>query len=273
VQFVDRELTRRFEASEAIPQVHFAAELQRLKPELNVAHEEIAGSHCVFIHPGCVVGRCVSLGLSGPVSASDLDRIEEFYRSRGEAAQVDVCPTSDQSLFELMKERPYRLEELNDVLVRPLRADENFDDVQANVEIRRISREEVGELSEVVARGFLDGKTPDPSFVDIFRPLYLTASSIAFAAFADSQMVGGGAVMAIPEAGIATIFGSSTLPAYRGHGIQSAFLRERLKVARAAGCEYAVIVTRGGTTSQRNAQRLGFTLAYSKVVMKRDFKL
>src|SRR3954462_4328294 len=230
VQFVDRELTRRFEASEAIPQVHFAAVLQRLKPELNVAHEEIAGSQCVFIHPGCVVGRCVSLGLTGAVTASDLDRIEDFYRSRGEAAQIDVCPTSDQSLFELMKQRPYRLEELNDVLVRRLHADDNFDDGQVNAEIRRLSRDKVDEVCEVVARGFFEGKAPEPSFVDIFRPLYLTASSIAFAAFVDGQMVGGGAVMGIPEAGIATMFGSSPVPEYRGRGIQSSFLRERLKV-------------------------------------------
>ena len=34
-----------------------------------------------------------------------------------------------------------------------------------------------------------------------------------------------------------------------------------------AGCEYAVVVTQGGTTSQRNAERLGFRVAYSKVTV------
>ena len=34
-----------------------------------------------------------------------------------------------------------------------------------------------------------------------------------------------------------------------------------------AGCEYAVVVTQGGTISQRNAERLGFRVAYSKVTV------
>jgi hypothetical protein len=34
-----------------------------------------------------------------------------------------------------------------------------------------------------------------------------------------------------------------------------------------SGCEYAVVVTNGGTTSQRNAERLGFRVAYSKVTV------
>ena len=34
-----------------------------------------------------------------------------------------------------------------------------------------------------------------------------------------------------------------------------------------AGCDLAVVVTRGGTTSQRNVERLGFTLAYSKATL------
>jgi ribosomal protein S18 acetylase RimI-like enzyme len=273
VQFLDRELVRRLESSEAIPQVHFAAELKRLKPGMNVAYEQIAGSHCVFIHPGCVVGRCVSLGLSGPVTAADIDRIEDFYRSRGEAAQIDVCPAADPTLLELMKARPYRLEELNDVLVRPLHADDNFGNPHTTAEIRPVQRDEVATLCEVVARGFVEGADPDPFFVEIFHPLYLAESSFAFAAIVDGKIVGGAAGMIIPETGIATMFGSSTLPEYRGRGIQTAFLRERLNIAQDARCEYAVIVTRAGTTSQRNAQRAGFTLAYGKVVMKRDFNL
>jgi hypothetical protein len=40
-----------------------------------------------------------------------------------------------------------------------------------------------------------------------------------------------------------------------------------MQAAVAAGCEYAIVVTQGGTTSQRNAERLGFRVAYSKVTV------
>jgi len=40
-----------------------------------------------------------------------------------------------------------------------------------------------------------------------------------------------------------------------------------MAAASAAGCEYAAVVTQGGTTSQRNAERLGFRVAYSKVTV------
>ena len=40
-----------------------------------------------------------------------------------------------------------------------------------------------------------------------------------------------------------------------------------MEAAAKAGCEYAVVVTQGGTTSQRNAERLGFRVAYSKATL------
>jgi hypothetical protein len=45
-----------------------------------------------------------------------------------------------------------------------------------------------------------------------------------------------------------------------------------LAAAAQAGCEYAVIVTRGDTTSQRNAERLSFRVAYSKVTIVKELK-
>ncbi|MFZ0286278.1 MAG: GNAT family N-acetyltransferase, partial [Terriglobales bacterium] len=61
-----------------------------------------------------------------------------------------------------------------------------------------------------------------------------------------------------------------TLPEFRGLGLQTALLRRRMKAAQKAGCEYAVIVTQGGTTSMRNAERLGFRVAYSKATLIRN---
>ena len=66
------------------------------------------------------------------------------------------------------------------------------------------------------------------------------------------------------------LFGAGTLPDFRARGIQTALLGLRMKLAAQAGCELAVIVTQGGTTSQRNAERLGFRVAYSKATLVKN---
>jgi len=67
--------------------------------------------------------------------------------------------------------------------------------------------------------------------------------------------------------GIFALFGAGTLPEFRGRGIQTALLRTRIRVAMEARCELAVVVTRGGSVSERNCVRLGFRVAYSKVTV------
>jgi hypothetical protein len=44
----------------------------------------------------------------------------------------------------------------------------------------------------------------------------------------------------------------------------------RLREAVEAGCEYATAGTQPGSISQRNYQRLGFEVAYSKITMVKD---
>ena len=75
----------------------------------------------------------------------------------------------------------------------------------------------------------------------------------------------------IPEQKVVALFGAGTLAEFRGRGLQTALLRLRMQVAAQDGCEVAVIVTQGGSTSQRNAERLGFRVAYSKATMIRKF--
>ncbi len=71
----------------------------------------------------------------------------------------------------------------------------------------------------------------------------------------------------IREHKIFALCGAGTLAEYRGRGLQTALLRARMAAAVEAGCEFAAVVTQGGTTSQRNAERLGFRVAYSKVTV------
>jgi GNAT superfamily N-acetyltransferase len=69
--------------------------------------------------------------------------------------------------------------------------------------------------------------------------------------------------------GIALLAGASTKPAHRRKGAQLALLGARLAAARRHGCDLAVMAARPGSASQRNAERHGFRIAYTRLKWRR----
>jgi ribosomal protein S18 acetylase RimI-like enzyme len=271
MQFVDKALARRFESGEEMPQVFYARLFQKMRPDLGAAEEEFCGGHMIFAGLGSPIGRATGMGLDRPFTAQDLDRVEQFYRSHKAPSQVDVCPLHDPAVFELFKERGYGIAELNNVLYRKLDPTETFPPAPDGCEIRRGLREEAETASAIVERAFFPDGAPK-GFAGLLTPLYQMEGAVTFTASVDGKMVACGAGLVIPEHRIFAVCGAGTLAEYRGRGLQTALLRARLAAAAQAGCEYAVIVTQGGTTSQRNCERLGFRVAYSKVTVIKKVK-
>jgi ribosomal protein S18 acetylase RimI-like enzyme len=277
MQFVDKALARRFESAEEMPQVEYARYYARKRPEIGASVDEICGGHMIFAGLNSPIGRAVGLGFDGPVSAADLDRLEAFYRSHQAPAQLDFCPLSDPSLLELVKQRDYGIVELNNVrylriagtMEAAARSQASSVTPPPGVEIRRGTKEEAALLSSIVSRSFFEKGDVPEGFEDLITPMYEFPGSITYGAFVDGVAVAAAAGLIIPEHRILALFGAGTLPEFRGRGIQTALLRTRIQAAAQAGCEYAVIVTLGGTTSERNSVRLGFQLAYSKATVIR----
>jgi ribosomal protein S18 acetylase RimI-like enzyme len=269
MQFVDKALARRFEACEEMPQVFYARAFQKSRPAIGAAEEEICGGHMIFAGLGSPIGRATGAGLDRPFTAQDLDRIEQFYRSHQAPSQVDLCPLHDAAVFEMFKERSYGIAELNNVLYRPLDRTEEFPSAPAGCEIRRGLREEAEAQSAIVEREFFPDGAPE-AFTGLITPLYQMEGAVTFAASVDGKMVACGAGLVIPEHRIFAVCGAGTLAEFRGRGLQTALLRARLAAAAKARCEYAVVVTQGGTISQRNCERLGFRVAYSKVTVIKE---
>ena len=71
--------------------------------------------------------------------------------------------------------------------------------------------------------------------------------------------------------GVALLAGASTVPAARGRGAQALLLAARLAEASRRGCELAMMVTAPGTASQRNAERRGFRVAYTRTKWRLGF--
>jgi GNAT superfamily N-acetyltransferase len=265
MQFVDKALARRFEACEEIPQVFYARQFQKTRPAIGAAEEEICGGHMIFAGLGSPIGRTTGAGFDRPFTAEDLDRVEQFYRSQRAPSQVDLCPLHEPAVFEMFKERGYCIAELNNVLYRRLDRDEKFG-MSPSCEFRRGVREEAESASAIVERAFFPDGAPE-AFKGLLTPLYQMEGAVTFAACIDGKMAACGAGLVIPEHRIFAVCGAGTLAEFRGRGLQTALLRARLAAAAEVGCEYAVVVTQGGTPSQRNCERLGFRVAYSKVTV------
>jgi ribosomal protein S18 acetylase RimI-like enzyme len=72
------------------------------------------------------------------------------------------------------------------------------------------------------------------------------------------------AAMNIHE-GVAHLAGASTIPGARRRGAQNALLAHRLSFAAVRGCDIALMGALPGSGSQRNAERNGFRIAYTRV--------
>jgi ribosomal protein S18 acetylase RimI-like enzyme len=281
MQFVDKAFARRLESVEEMPQVMYARLFQKTRPEIGAAEEEICGGHMIFAGLGSPIGRATGAGLDRPFTKEDLDRIEQFYRAHNAPAQVDLCPMHEPAVFERFKERGYSIAELNNVLFRKLGstepesteedADEKFPPVPADCEIRRSRLDEAETAGGIVENAFFPDGAPE-AYRGLIAPFYQMERALAFVATVEGKLVACGTGLVIPEHRVFALCGAGTLADFRGRGLQTALLRARMAAAVAAGCEYAVVVTQGGSTSQRNAERLGFRVAYSKVTVIKELQ-
>ncbi|HTT24191.1 MAG TPA: GNAT family N-acetyltransferase [Candidatus Sulfotelmatobacter sp.] len=266
MNFVDRALARRLESCEEMPQVLYARVFRNIRPEIGAAEEAICGGHMVFAGLGSPIGRVTGAGFERPLTAEDLDRIEHFYRERKAPSQVDLTPLHQPEIFEMFKERGYAIAELNNVLYRKLDSSDVLPPPPPHCVIRRSPPEEAEIAGDIVESAFFPDGAPE-AFRGLITPLYQMVDALPFVATIDGKPVACGTGVVIPEHKVFALGGAGTLTAYRGRGLQTALLCARMKAALEAGCEYAVVVTQGSTTSQRNAERLGLRVAYSKVTV------
>jgi GNAT superfamily N-acetyltransferase len=229
----------------------------------------------IFAGLGSPIGRAVGMGFDAAVTEGEFEQLESFYFSRKAPAQLDYCPLTDPSLLEIARKRGYTIAELNNLLVRKLDPAETFPPGPAGFTIRSGRTDEALVFSAILRQSFFpDGGEPaglDEMLAPMFAfPGAVTLVAEAHDAEANAKIVATGAGLIIPDHRIVGLYGAATLKPYRGRGLQTAMLQRRMQVAAQAGCEYAVIVTQGGTTSMRNAERLGFTVAYSKATLIKE---
>lgn len=264
--FVDLAFARRLEMAETILPDCVEA-LRRHDARQIVAAKPIGGGIAFFGGVTYPANQIVGMGLYGEVTSDHIEEVEEFFHSRGVPATVVISPLADATLLTLLAPRGYRISEFNSVLIRRIHSQEPFV-APPGIVIERVTPETLGPWAHAIAAGFSEFGPVPP---DVFIGFGHLPGTLAFLARIEGKIVGGSSGRVIPEARVAALFGTATLPEFRRRGVQSALIARRLHEAAKSGCEYAVVSTLPASGSQRNMERRGFHLAYTKLVMVREW--
>jgi GNAT superfamily N-acetyltransferase len=269
--YVDLALARRLEDAQAWRSIEYAQARRTLSPDV-VAVVPVAGGYAVCSGAGLPVNRATGLGMNGPVTPSDLDLVAQFFHSRGMASRIDLCPLADRSLVDLLRANGYRLEGFLNVLFRAISDCEpdgaGLARPSPDVQVRQISSQDRELWLHTVAQGFSGSEDPPQEMLDILAPNFDSQIAACFLASIDGEPAGGAAT--VTHRGAVELCSDSTRPAFRNRGVQNALLRARLAAAREAGCDLAMALTTPGTVSQRNIERAGLCLAYTRAEMVQE---
>lgn len=245
-------------------------------PGAEATVERCAGGYLVFAGRGCFLSRAVGVGIGEPVTATDVERVLEFFASRGDVPRVDLSPASDPALGRWLVERGLVVGERKNVLaldmaragVMPAREQASHD---ADVTLHWIDERDgagVEPFLGLVRRGF---DVPDEGSMGPYRLLAAHSIGRRVIATRGGAGAGSGIVALIPGEGgdpqTANLTCGSVLAPFRRKGIQAAMMVERLRRARAEGHSLAFVRSRPGVATERNAERLGFGLVYEKVMV------
>jgi GNAT superfamily N-acetyltransferase len=270
MRFADMELARRLELAghpDCLSEGNEGIDpLQSKRPgDIRIA---VGGGIAEFRGVNSPVTQAEGLGLNGPVSQEDMERMEKFYRCRGSAVFIEVCPMADPSFIEMLGKRGYRVIEFSNMLIREIDPQESFSHSVPGIVIRTAEPAESRLFAETVSRGFADHFEPTEELIDTIQEFFSGPGLVPYLVWIDGKPIAGG-TLGIRK-GVAGLFGMSTLPEFRRRGVQAALISARLEAGRAAGCDLAMSVTQPASGSQRNLERQGFRVVYTRTKFTRS---
>ena len=181
---VNHELVTRVEDAIAAERAVFANAMAAMCPGSGAGWLPVAGGRAIFTGSGFFSNRAFAMGLRGPVSRNDIERVEAFYAKYGMPSEIEIAAMVDRSLIRLLSQLGYRLVRFHNI------------------------------------------------YAQLLQP------------------------------------GDATLPAFRRQGVQCALIEARLAMAAQAGCDLAIVTADPGSSSGRNAERMGFQLVCTHVAMR-----
>jgi GNAT superfamily N-acetyltransferase len=261
--FSTHDLARRLERAEGRANAESIEARRRLRPDSGACWQEFDGTFAMFDGVESPLTQTFGLGLGCPPTPDQLEAIESFFTTRGTPVFHEVSPLANPETVALLNARDYHPIEFTTILCQSLRAWRPATAAGGEVRVREIGRADHALWTDVAAEGWSEFPELEGFMRDIGEVSCERADAACFLAEWHGRAVATG-VLAMHE-GVALLAGASTIPSARRHGAQLALLEARLRYAADRGCDVAMMGALPGSPSQRNAERHGFRIAYTRL--------
>ena len=261
-------LARRLERAEAQSNVDFVEARARVFPDSGATWVDVAGAYAMFDGVASPLTQTFGLGLFDAITAVEFERLEEFFRDRRAPVCHEVSPLADPSLLPLLNNRHYQPIEFTSVMCRDI--DRNVGvsgPSNARLRIRPIEEDEHDLWAETAARGWSESPELSDFMLTLSQISAQRQHTVSFMAELNGRPIATGAMSLTDR--VALLAGASTIPEGRKQGAQLALLDARLQYAADQGCDLAMMCAAPGSASQRNAERQGFRIAYTRIKWKK----
>lgn len=219
------------------------------------AHSEAAALVCgsgvaVFLNEESPLTQVRGAGLA----EFSLDEVEQFFADRMAPVTFTLTPFADAALFTSLTHHGYEFGTFENTLIRavtPADIAPGDPDVQPATDAK--------EWSELMAEAFFGIATPMGR--DLAQTLFHLPSC-------HNLIVEGaaGAQLDIRDR-LGILQCDGTIEKARGLGLQGKLIRQRLSLSAQHGCDLVTADVAPGSQSQRNYERHGFQVIYTKITM------
>ena len=266
--YSDKSLSQKLELTEARANIDFVKSRAKLEPAVGATWIEVGGVHAMYdgIESPCT--QTFGLGLFDEVTDERLDEIEDFFTSRGAPVFHEVSPLADPSVLPLLNSRGYRPIEMSTVLFRELEIEVppsggEEGRLKVGLQTRIINDNEADLWAATSAVGWSTEMEGLADFMFSFgRISARTEGGHPFLAELENKPIATG--MLFMSEDVCILAGASTILEARNQGAQNALFAARLRFAAEHGCRLAMMSSLPGSQSQKNAQKNGFEIAYTR---------
>ncbi len=256
--YADLPLALRLEQAAAVIAQRSVTTHAQLFPQSGAASIPCGSGTAGFIDETSPLTQVKGAGMLAPTLESDLDAVEAFYEERMTPVTFILSPFADAAIFTYLSRRGYEIGAFENTLYRPLSA---ADILEPDPDVALSS--DANSWARPLGEAFFDIVTP--AALELCGTLHSMPHCQSFVIRLEGEALA--AAQLCFHEGLALLQSDGTIRRYRRAGLQLKLIRERLSLAARAGCDLATADTEPGSTSQRNYERCGFRVAYTKITL------